>query len=53
MKATAPGRHSFNALAVLYHAGGTSYRTTFPFGLAICSPITDKCLDPLAVSQRS
>jgi hypothetical protein len=51
--ATAPGRRSFGALAVLYHAGADSYRTVLPLGLAICgfTSTVPKCLDPLELSQ--
>ena len=50
--ATQPGRRSFRALAVLYHAGTDSYRTVLPLGLAICgfAATIPRCLD-LTLSQ--
>jgi hypothetical protein len=52
VKPTAPGRRTFQALAVLYHAGADSYRMVLPLGLAICgyTSTIPRCLDPLELS---
>jgi hypothetical protein len=48
VRATQLGRHGFGSLNLVYHDGGTSYRTTLPIGLAICAPMSTRCRDPLA-----
>ncbi len=49
LKATAPGRHTFTAMKVLYHEGSTSYVARAGLEVAVCSPnnIHRDCPDPL------